>query len=171
MLDRYRIPALKGTEAEVRLREFLTVNPPGRPERDHLGPRTCRGGMELLEKLKDEKPFALVVDTFAPHEAWDPPSKYVAMYDDPKRDAVEPIQPFETPFGMVEQLGLDDDLPERTRNLYAAEMTLVDVWLGRFLQKLADLRLERDTTVLLLSRGVIGKKPTNAFSEIYHVPT
>lgn len=69
----YRIPALKGTEAELRLREFLTVNPPGR---------------------------------------------------------------------------------------------------------LDDLGLEKDTTVLLLSdhgmtlgeRGVIGKKPTNAFNEIYQVP-
>ena len=34
VLDRYRIPALRGTEAELRLRQFLTVNPPGRPEHD-----------------------------------------------------------------------------------------------------------------------------------------
>ena len=178
VLDRYLIPALKGTEAELRLRQFLTVNPPGRPEREHLGPRTFRAGMGMLEHLKETKPFALVVDTFAPHEAWDPPSKYVAMYDEPKREGVEPIQPFETPFGMVEDLGLDDDLLGRARNLYAAEMTFVDAWFGRFLQKLEDLRLGKDTTVLLLSdhgmtlgeRGVIGKKPTNAFSEIYHVP-
>ena len=178
VLDRYRIPALRGTEAELRLRQFLTVNPPGRPEHDHLGPRTFRAGVRMLEQLKDEKPFALVVDTFAPHEAWDPPSKYVAMYDDPKRDGVEPIQPFATPFGMVDELGLDDDLLDRARNLYAAEMTFVDAWVGRFLQKLDDLRLERDTTVILLSdhgmtlgeRGVIGKKPTNAFSEIHRVP-
>ena len=135
-------------------------------------------GDEDARAAEGQEAFALVVDTFAPHEAWDPPSKYVAMYDDPKRDGVEPIQPFATPFGMVDELGLDDDLLDRARNLYAAEMTFVDAWVGRFLQKLDDLRLERDTTVILLSdhgmtlgeRGVIGKKPPNAFSEIHRAP-
>ena len=178
VMAKYLLPALKGTTQEVRLREYLSVNPPGRPERDHLGPRTFQGGMDLLDELKGKQPFALVVDTFAPHEAWDPPKNYIAMYDEPEREGLEPIQPFATPFGMVEALGLDDDLLDRARNLYAAEMTFVDAWLGRFLDKLDDVGLADDTTVLLLSdhgmalgeRGVIGKKDSNPYREIYHVP-
>lgn len=80
---------------------------------------------------------------------------------------------------MVEELGLDeDDLLERARNLYAAEISFADAWVGRLLNKLDDLGLDRDTTVLLLAdhgmalgeRGVIGKQASNAFSELYHVP-
>jgi arylsulfatase A-like enzyme len=178
VLAPYLLPALKGTEQEQRLRAYLTVNPPGRPERDHLAPRTFQGGMDMLDRLKDQQPFALVVDTFGPHEAWDPPAKYIGMYDEPKRRGIEPIQPFLTPFGVIEELGIDDDMLERIRNLYAAEMTFVDAWLGRFLDKLEDAGLADKTTVLLISdhgmtlgeRGVIGKNGSVAYSEVYHVP-
>lgn len=178
VLARYTIPALKGTRQEERLREYLSVNPPGRPEREHLCARTFGAGMRMLEKLKRRRPFALVVDTFSPHESWDPPAKYVAMYGDPDPRGVEPIQPFETPFGRVEQLGLDADLLNRVRTLYAAEVSFADAWLGRLLQKLDDLDLEQETMVLFLAdhgvslgeRGIIGKKASEAFGEIHRVP-
>jgi arylsulfatase A-like enzyme len=49
------------------------------------------------------------------------------------------------PGGRVEELGLDDDgLLERARNLYAAEIRFADVWIGRLLNKLDDLNLDRD---------------------------
>lgn len=178
VVKRYQLPALEGTESAARLREYLAANVDSGRERDYIGPRTFRAGMSMLERLKGEGPFALVVDTFAPHEAWLPPDRYLALYDDVERDGIEPIQPFETPFGMVEDLGLDDDMLDRARNLYAAEITFVDAWVGRFLDKLDSLGLAEDTAVMLVSdhgmtlgeRGVIGKKASNAFSEIYRVP-
>ena len=178
VVKRYQLPALEGTESAARLREYLAANVDSGREQDYIGPRTFRGGMRMLEQMKDRRPFALVVDTFAPHEAWLPPDKYLAMYDEVERDGVEPIQPFETPFGMVEELGLDDDTLDRVRNLYAAEVTFVDAWVGRFLDRLDSLGLAEDTAVMLVAdhgmtlgeRGVIGKKASNVFSEIYKVP-
>ena len=42
------------------------------------------------------------------------------------------------------------------RQLYAAEVTLVDVWLGKFLDRLANLGLDENTLVVLVSdHGVL----------------
>ena len=35
--------------------------------------------------------------------------------------------------------------------LYAAEVTMTDRWLGVFLERLHDLRLERETVIVLVS--------------------
>ena len=70
------------------------------------------------------------------------------LYDDHEPQGVEPIYAFATPAGMVEELGLDDDLLARVRNLYAAEVNFADAWIGRLLDKLDDLALDRTTTVL-----------------------
>ena len=50
--------------------------------------------------------------------------------------------------------------------LYAAEVTMTDRWLGVFLDRLHDLRLERDTAIVLVAdhgvllgeHGYTGKK-------------
>ena len=64
------------------------------------------------------------------------------------------------------------------RALYAAEVTMTDRWLGVFLDRLFDLRLERDTVVMLVSdhgfyvgdHGLSGKSSTYLHPELIHVP-
>ena len=69
-------------------------------------------------------------------------------------------------------------MPERMRALYAAEVTMTDRWLGVFLDRLHDLRLERDTIVLLVAdhgvflgdHGWSGKISSRLYDELIHVP-
>jgi arylsulfatase A-like enzyme len=91
---------------------------------------------------------------------------------------VEPIQPFATPAGQWRKLGLSGSLVRRMRQLYAAEVTLVDVWLGKFLDRLANLGLEQNTMVVLVSDhgvllgeyGWVGKRYSEMHQALTHVP-
>ena len=64
------------------------------------------------------------------------------------------------------------------RQLYAAEVTLVDAWLGNFLDRLANLGLEDNTLVVLISDhgvllgeyGWVGKRYSEIHDELSHVP-
>ena len=63
------------------------------------------------------------------------------------------------------------------RQLYAAEVTLVDTWLGKFLDRLANLGLLDNTLVLCSDHGVllgeygwVGKRYTEVHTELSHVP-
>ena len=47
--------------------------------------------------------------------------------------------------------GADLVLVDRMKALYAAEVTMTDRWLGVFLDRLHDLRLERETAIVLVS--------------------
>ena len=75
-------------------------------------------------------------------------------------------------------MDLDEDSIERVRELYAAEITYVDEWIGRLLNKLADEKLLDETVVYYMSdhgltlgeHGVLGKDGARAQWPIYHVP-
>ncbi|MBA3953380.1 MAG: sulfatase-like hydrolase/transferase, partial [Rubrobacter sp.] len=67
---------------------------------------------------------------------------------------------------------------ERMRALYAGEVTMVDRWLGRFLDRMEELDLFEDTMLILLSdhgvahgeHGVVGKGPAALWPEVTDVP-
>ena len=61
------------------------------------------------------------------------------------------LQPFPTPAAKYAGLGLTQSLLHRMRELYAAEVTMVDSWLGRFLDDLANKGLLDKTLVVLCS--------------------
>ena len=91
---------------------------------------------------------------------------------------MEPIQPFPTPAAKYEPLGLTPSILHRMRELYAAEVTMVDAWLGHFLDRLANLALLDNTLVILTSDhgvllgeyGWVGKRYTEVHTELSHVP-
>jgi arylsulfatase A-like enzyme len=177
-LDRHLPKALRGSRAEPRMRNYLSHNPPGRPERDYNAAKVFREASGWLEWARARQPFALVVDSFDAHEPWDAPRRLVDMYGPARSDGVEPIQPFATPAGRASDLDLTKRLLSRMRQLYAAEVTLVDVWLGRFLDRLENLGLAGNTLVVLLSdhgvllgeRGWVGKRYSEMHEELTHVP-
>ena len=181
-VDRYLLPALSDTAEVGRLQGHVGWNNLyRRSERDYSAARVLRGGMRLLEDLKDKEPFFLGVDAFDPHEPVDPPPVYLEGYGPPKgieRDGIRPIAPFETPADPVNKLGISDDTVERVRELYAAELTFTDRWIGRLLNKLDDLGLAERTVVIYLSdhgltlgeQGIIGKSRSRLQYHIHHVP-
>src|SRR4029453_8539305 len=113
--------------------------------------RVFRDASRVLETAaKRREPFALVVDTFEPHEPWTPPRRYIDMYGDPDYRGPEPARPYYAPVSRYLSGG-DLVLLDRMGVLYAAEATMTARWLGVFLDKLHDLRLEGETAVVLVS--------------------
>ncbi len=174
-LRRHLAPELRGV-GRGRVREYLAYNGAGRSEEEYLAARVFGGGIDFLERAAfTRQPFALVVDCFDVHEPWDPPDAYLASYARIKRGGYRPVQPFPTPYGYTR------DISRRTlelaRAMYAAEITFLDAWLGRFLASLNLLGLSNtwvavlsDHGVSLGEHGVIGKQSNALHGELIDVP-
>jgi arylsulfatase A-like enzyme len=177
-LDHHLPKALRGTRAEPRMKAYLAWNPPGRDEKDYNAAKVFRNGIDWIEWARTRQPFALVIDSFDAHEPWDAPRRLLDMYGDPNPHGVEPIQPFPTPAARSSEVHLTQRLLRRMRQLYAAELTMVDVWLGRFLDRLENLGLAGNTLLLLVSdhgvllgeHGWVGKRYSEMHEELTHVP-
>jgi len=142
-------------------------------EDDWFAPRVFTIASEFLEAANEgHQPFFLTVDCYDPHEPWDPPQEYVSLYDDPY-DGPEPYVP---------AYGTSDYLTgrelERMRALYAGEVTMMDRWLGRFLDKMDELKLFDSTLLVVLSdhgvclgeHGYTGKPSQVLFPELTDIP-
>jgi arylsulfatase A-like enzyme len=177
-LDHYLPPSLRGSRHEPRMKAYLQANPRGRPEEDYLSPKVFRSAMDWVEWARTRQPFALVVDSFDAHEPWDVPKRLSDLYGSPDASGVEPIQPFPTPAAKYAPLGLTQSMLHRMRELYAAEVTMVDEWLGKFLDRLANVGVLDNTLVVLTSDhgvllgeyGWVGKRYTEVHTELSHVP-
>jgi arylsulfatase A-like enzyme len=179
-LNHYVPKALRGTIHERRMANYLALNPPGRDEKDYNAAKVFREAMGWVEWARGrQQPFALVVDSFDAHEPWDAPRRLIDMYG-PARvgGGLEPIQPFETPAARTSDIDHGRRLLRRIRQLYAAEVTLVDVWLGHFLDRLENLGLADNTLLVLVSdhgvllgeHGWVGKRYSEMHQELTHVP-
>ena len=172
------LPALRGTSVEKRTREFLEVTPLDRREDDYPAARVFSEAARWLGRAPQRRPFALVVDAFTPHEPFDPPAKYLARYGEKDYGGPEPVQPFAPPIGTREQAGITDVVLQRIRDLYAAEVTFTDRWLGNFLDELDRRKMGESTHVILLSdhgmllgeHGYVGKKGAQAYRQVTDVP-
>jgi len=132
-------------------------------ESEYQAPKVFGSAIRWLEENYDKnKPFFLFVESFDPHEPWDPPRYYRDMYD-PGYSGKEVIQPIYT-----DRLDyLSEAELKHLQALYAAEVTMVDTWLGRFIDKIRQLKLMEDTIIVLITdhgtmlgeHGAMGKPP------------
>jgi len=156
-------------ELEDSLRQYFANVADRRTEADWFSPMVFTRASELLEILSKGGPFFLTVDSYDPHEPWDPPEKYVTMYDDEPYDLKEPYWTLSGPNDY-----LDDRELERIRARYSGELTMMDRWLGRFLDKMEELNLFENTLLILLSdhgvahgeHGFNGKVPKALYPEL-----
>jgi arylsulfatase A-like enzyme len=86
------------------------------------------------------------VDTWDPHEPWDAPEYYTAMY----RPGYEGRQLYPS-YGKWEEAGLTRDDIDLAHAMYCGEVTMVDFWVGRLLAKLDVLGLRDNTIIFFLS--------------------
>jgi arylsulfatase A-like enzyme len=157
---------------EIIMRQHLANTRDRRTEEDWFAPQVFLRSMEFLEGAKEQQPFFMVVDSFDPHEPWDPPDRYVDLYDDP----YDGPEPWTTSYGSTDYMS--DRQIQRMRALYAGEVTLVDRWLGHFLEKVDELGMAENTLLMLLSdhghalgdRGVAGKIPSEIYPELIDIP-
>lgn len=184
-VERFLLPALSDTIEVRRLQDHIGWNSLYRiGEKNYSAARVMRSGMAALEDLKDKQPFFLGVDSFDPHEPFDAPPLYVRLMEGDKgplgvqKRGILPIQPFLTPASRLEKIDIDPETLDLVRDLYAAELTFADRWIGKLLNKLDDLGLADNTVVYYLSdhgitlgeHGIIGKSTPRPYPEIHRVP-
>lgn len=158
---------------EGKMRQYFANTSYRESEEDYFAPQVFSKAANWLDGIKNTgNPFFMVIDSFDPHEPWDPPEEYVALYDE-GYEGKEPYVPVYGDGGYLEEREL-----ERMKALYAAEVTMVDKWFGNFMDKLTELGLMDDTLVLLASdhgvafneHGTIGKPPYALWPEVTDVP-
>lgn len=113
-----------------------------RSEEDYFCAQSCRAAMDWLERNARQKPFLLWLDMFDPHEPWDAPPRFQKMYREDYG-----YERFLFGYGVRNADIRESDYPV-IRDLYAAEVTFVDHWIGRLLERIDQLGLRDDTVVV-----------------------
>ena len=152
--DRYRAnpphPPLPADPSKLRhgaevVEQYLRNQGERTSEADYMVARTVSAGIEWLRRNYDQNVFYLHIDSFDPHEPWDPPQTYVDLYN-PGYSGEQLIYPLYAPADYVTASQL-----AHVRALYAAEVTLADHWLGVLLDELETLGLAENTIVIVMS--------------------
>ena len=161
---------LKSPEAT---RLYLRNTAERRYERDWMCGRTTSAAMDWLERNYTRDGFVLWIDMWDPHEPFDAPAYDVRRYADPGYRGEWVIYPR---YGRHEYLSPEE--ASHVRALYASLVTLCDRWLGRFLEKVETLGLDRNTLVVyttdhghLFGEHDLEGKPTGSLGKLYEVTT
>ena len=148
----------------VGLRQYLIGVQDRRTELDYFTPRVMNGAIRFLEDNYRRPPFFLWVDSFAPHEYWDPPVYFADRYYK-NADARDFILP-----QIMNRLEKVEANVERTRALYYGYVTFVDKWIGALLNAVEDMGLLDDTVVMFLSDHGTELMDNGVFSKNGHGP-
>lgn len=142
--------------------------------------RTVRKAVEYLEQVDRNKQFYLWIDSFDPHEPWNPPSVYLnepCPYD-PDYQGVDEFLPF---LGDANDIYTEPEL-HHVRMLYAELVTLCDTYLGVLMQAMRRLGLEENTLLMMVSdhgepmgngkhgHGLMRKCRPWPYEELAHTP-
>jgi uncharacterized sulfatase len=128
---------------------------------DHLDEEQTDGkiataAVEMLEKRKD-KPFFLAVGFFRPHTPYVSPKKYFALY--PPEKAGLPLReagdrddiPAPAITVRPPNYGISEDLQREARQAYFASITFMDAQVGRVLDAVDRLGLDKNTVIVFCS--------------------
>ena len=160
-LDRYRSgPAVSSEQVQSHMNVpiadhsglakflggYLRNNNERLHESDYYPAQVFSEASRWLWDNQDAERFFLVVDSFDPHEPWDPPVWYRKLYD-PDDDVADIIQ---SPYCPWRETLTPREL-KRVQANYAGEVTLVDRWFGQFMETLKLTGRLEDTVVVAMS--------------------
>ncbi|MFQ6099407.1 MAG: sulfatase [Armatimonadota bacterium] len=118
-----------------------------RVETDWFAPGTFSMACDWLERNYKRESFLLWVETFDPHEPWDPPEHYEKMYDPDFRG-----RRFDAPtYGVCKELGYTRREVRNIRARYAGEVTMVDNAVGGLLRTLEKLGIYDECMIVFTS--------------------
>jgi arylsulfatase A-like enzyme len=171
-------PSYDTPKSRARIGKYLANSHPWKGPDYTFAGRVFRHAISELELAASRRgPFALVVDTYEPHEPWTPPPRFLDLYG--SWHGPEPAQPR---YGRAESWLFTADARHRVigrmRDLYAAEVTMTDWWLGHLIDRLHDLGLERETVIAVVGdhgmalgeHGWTGKVQTALYPVLTRVP-
>ena len=128
------------------LETYLRNNSYRKTEKDYYPARVFSEASRWVWDNQDAERVFMVVDSFDPHEPWDPPVYYRRAYDDDE-SAVDVIQSLYGPWeGRLSPKGL-----KRLQANYAGEVTMVDRWFGHFVETLRGTGKLDDSIVAVIS--------------------
>ncbi|MBM3477363.1 MAG: hypothetical protein FJX75_29185 [Armatimonadetes bacterium] len=113
-------------------------------EEDWFAPGTYRLAVKWLEQNHRIDSFFLYIDTFDPHEPWDPPEWYERLYDPDFKG-----RRFDAPtYGIVRKLGITKREMRNIHARYCGEVTMVDAAFGRLVATLQKLGIYDETLLI-----------------------
>jgi len=116
-------------------------------EEDWFAPGTYKAALDWLDRNHRLDSFFLYIDTFDPHEPWDPPDWYERLYD-----ADFAGRRFDAPtYGIVKQLGITKREMRNIHARYCGEITMVDAAFGRLVAGLRKLGIYDETLLIFTS--------------------
>ena len=126
----------------------------------------------LENNIEDNQPFYMHLESFSPHEFWDPPEDYYRLYMKSDYKGPRLIYP---PTTTARMTPLE---VEHVRALYAGYVTFVDSRIGRFLNKVDELGLMENTVILFTAdhgtmmgeQGQFHKGEGRGRTQVTHVP-
>jgi arylsulfatase A-like enzyme len=156
------------------MRKYLANTGYGQDDSKSNAARVFHEAEKLLGEAKENQPFALVVDSFDPHEPWSPTREYVEMYSDPAYSGPNPGTARYTRWENY----LERDELRQMRAVYSAALTITDKWLGNFLDSFEEMGLADNTAIVFVSdhgillgdRGWTGKIAQELHPELIQVP-
>lgn len=138
--------------------------------------RTFSAAADWLDRNHAWDGFYLHIDSFPPHEPWDPPERLVKQFDPRGYDVPEYFPT--AAYDLITSSGYTEDQVRHVQALYSASIAWVDECLGMVVDAL-DRHSLWDTTVVIFttdhgtynaSRGRTGKGQTHLFDPISHIP-
>ncbi len=150
-----------------------------RKEEDFMAPRVFSAAADWMAQNHSHKKFFLMIDCFDVHEPFHVPQNYAQLYTD--EDVRDPHLTIWPSYGQI-GAGGRDSLSERkvafVRAQYAAKVTLVDTWLGRFFEQMTRYGRWDDTMVVLTTdhghylgeHGWIGKPHCLNYNVLTQIP-
>jgi arylsulfatase A-like enzyme len=156
------------------MRKYLANTGYGEDDAQSNAARVFGEAAKLLDEAAGNQPFALVVDSFDPHEPWSPTQEYIDMYSSPGYDGPNPGTARYTRW----ETYLEEDELRQMRAVYSAALTITDNWLGSFLEQFRERGLDENTAIVFLSdhgillgdRGWTGKIAHELHPELIQVP-
>lgn len=153
-VDRYRTDCVKldldfhpdkmsGNMLPLSHSQYLRNTLGRRLEREHFAPRVLQAATDWLEQNYCHEKFFLWVDSFDPHEPWDPPQHYLDLYDPHFKGGVPP--------NFFNDAAITPRERKHLRARYAAMITMIDTWFGRVLERLETLGLADNTAIIVIS--------------------
>lgn len=120
-------------------------------DEDYFAARVLDTAAGWVEGMQGAGPYMLWVESFTPHEFWDPPARFADAYCPPEPDRKDHIVPQSLNRGRNRVDPPDARDIERTQALYKGYVTFADERFGRFLDRIAAAGALRDTVVVVLS--------------------
>lgn len=129
------------------LRNYLKQVASWESEEDHMMAQSVKAAVRWVDGYDRPQPFMLWLDMFDPHEPWLPPEDYWRRYYPDYEGEMLPT----APDMRVDGFYLTEEEARCTRALYAGECTLVDKWIGIFIDHLRSKGLLDESLVIFTS--------------------